>query len=83
MQERPSSRLLVLDARNRVLLFRFDNKRGPLAGKHWTELEREVMTDHRWWSQVELRAATEQVWPEDLDDMLINAGIWEPQFVGH
>jgi 8-oxo-dGTP pyrophosphatase MutT (NUDIX family) len=155
MQERPSSRWLVLDAQQRVLLFRFDSKRGPLAGKlfwatpggaleqgetfedaarrelfeetglqvenvgpqvgrrlaafqlttgemvsaderffairlgtlrvsteHWTELEREVMTDHRWWSQAELRAATEQVWPEDLADMLIHAGIWEPQSAG-
>lgn len=33
MRERPASRLLVLDARRRVLLFRFDNKRGPLAGQ--------------------------------------------------
>ena len=33
MRERPSSRLLVLDAQQRVLLFRFENKHGPLAGQ--------------------------------------------------
>lgn len=150
MRERPASRLLVLDARQRVLLFRFDNKRGPLAGQvfwatpggeveqgetfeqaacremfeetglqigvagpqvgrrsatfelstgeticaderffavhvdalqvsteHWTELERDVMTEHRWWSQAELASASEQIWPEDLAQMLINAGIWD------
>src|SRR6185437_2971475 len=47
-----------------------------VSSEHWTELEREVMTDHRWWSQGELRSATEQVWPEDLADLLIKAGIW-------
>ncbi len=150
MRERPASRLLVLDARRRVLLFRFENKRGPLAGKvfwatpggeveqgetyaqaacremfeetglridsagpeigrriatfelstgetiraderffavhidtlqvsteRWTELERDVMTEHRWWSQQELARATEQIWPEDLAQMLINAGVWQ------
>jgi 8-oxo-dGTP pyrophosphatase MutT (NUDIX family) len=149
MSERPSSRLLVLDAQQRVLLFRFEHKRGPLAGQlfwatpggalepgetfeqaarremfeetglqiddvgpqiaqrtasfqlptgetvtaderfflvrldalqvsteHWTALERELMTDHRWWSQVELASATEQIWPEDLTQMLVAAGIW-------
>ncbi len=154
MSERPSSRWLVLDAHHRLLLFRFESKRGPLAGQvfwatpggalepgetfeeaarrelfeetglrveaagpqvgrriasfqlttgervsvderffairlgnlqisteHWTELEREVMTDHRWWSQAELRAATEQIWPEDLADMLIKAGFWQSQSV--
>jgi len=149
VRERPSSRLLVLDAQRRLLLFRFENKRGALAGKtfwatpggevepgetfeqaaqremfeetgvrienvgpqmgrrtatfqlttgemvladerffaiqldtlrvsteHWTELERDVMTEHRWWSQAQLESATEQIWPEDLGRMLINAGIW-------
>jgi 8-oxo-dGTP pyrophosphatase MutT (NUDIX family) len=43
---------------------------------HWTELERDVMAAHRWWSQADLRATTEQVWPEDLAAMLISAGVW-------
>ena len=32
MRRRPSSRLLVIDENNRVLLFRFVHKLGPLAG---------------------------------------------------
>lgn len=36
MRRRPSSRLLVIDRNNRVLLFRFVFKRGPLTGqKYW------------------------------------------------
>ena len=147
--ERPSSRLLVLDALNRLLLFRFEHKTGPLAGKMfwatpgggldpgesyeqaacrelreevglhitdpgpqvarreaifqmpdgemahaderfflvragelnlsqegWTDLEREVMTEHRWWPQAELRSIREQVWPENIADILVGAGAW-------
>ena len=33
MSERPSSRLLILNAEDRLLLFRFEHKRGPLAGQ--------------------------------------------------
>jgi 8-oxo-dGTP diphosphatase len=37
MRRRPSSRLLVIDRSNRVLLFRFLYKSGPLAGQnYWT-----------------------------------------------
>jgi 8-oxo-dGTP diphosphatase len=32
MRQRPSARLLVVDLRNRVLLFRFRFDNGPLAG---------------------------------------------------
>ena len=35
MRRRPSSRLLVIDRNNRVLLFRFVFKRGPLAGQSY------------------------------------------------
>ena len=150
MRERPSSRLLVIDALERILLFRFEHKQGSLAGQRfwatpgggldpgesyaraacrelleetglmvddpgpevgqrivtfqmpdgemvraderfflvridaldistqrWTELEREVMAVHRWWSAAELRSTVEQVWPEDLPDLLVRAGVWK------
>jgi 8-oxo-dGTP diphosphatase len=146
MRRRPSSRLLVIDQNNRVLLFRFVFKRGPLAGQnywatpggaleagesfadaarrelfeetgilrdavgqevaarefvlqldngeyvmaeerfflvrvadqslsrdHWTPVEIEVMTEHRWWSVEELTSTSEAVFPETLVTIL--AGI--------
>jgi 8-oxo-dGTP pyrophosphatase MutT (NUDIX family) len=149
MQKRPSSRLLVLNARQEVLLFRFEHNIGPLAGRvfwatpgggvdegesfedaarrelfeevglkvadpgpqvaqrvaiftlpsgasveaderyfviqagdhvvssaHWTDLERKVMAAYRWWGQNALKDTHEQVWPEDLVQILIDAGIW-------
>jgi 8-oxo-dGTP pyrophosphatase MutT (NUDIX family) len=151
MRERPSSRLLILDGQDRLLMFRFEHKWGPLAGQafwgtpgggvdtgesfeeaacremleetglriddpgpqvarreasfqlptgemvtaderffliriqdvevsteNWTELEREVMSAHRWWSHADLKSATDQIWPEDLAEMLIAAGAWKP-----
>ena len=35
LRRRPSSRLLVIDQNNRVLLFRFVFNRGPLAGRNY------------------------------------------------
>jgi 8-oxo-dGTP pyrophosphatase MutT (NUDIX family) len=146
MRQRPSSRLLVLDQQNKVLLFRFVFKDGALAGKdfwatpggevntgetfeeaakrelfeetgidielnalenpvaeqqfilpmpdgeqvmaheklyvvrtecqaitnsNWTALEMQVMTDHKWWSVMDLRATGDTVYPQDLADILI------------
>lgn len=148
MQQRPASRLLVLNRQRQVLLFRFEHAVGPLAGlafwatpgggvddgesyadaarrelyeevglvaspgeqvaqktavyplpsgetvesderyfivdagdhavsnANWTELEHQVIAAHRWWRQAELAATAEQVWPEDLADLLIAAGAW-------
>ena len=150
MRERPSSRLLVIDPLQRILLFRFEHKQGPLAGQQfwatpggaldpgesyaqaawrelleetglmvgdpgpevgqriatfrmpdgemvraderfflvrvdvleisterWTDLERGVMAAHRWWSAAELLSTAEQVWPEDLTDLLVRIGVWK------
>jgi 8-oxo-dGTP diphosphatase len=143
LRARPSSRLLVLDPSDRLLLFRFVHSEGALAGDdywatpggglddgetfeqaairelweetglrvddvgaevgqrtfvlqmpdgehvmaderfflvkadgdalsrdRWTELERKVMTEHRWWSRSELAETGEVVYPGNLLDML-------------
>jgi len=44
-----------------------------LANAGWTELEREVMTEHRWWTPDEIAAAEEQIYPVDLADLLATA----------
>jgi 8-oxo-dGTP pyrophosphatase MutT (NUDIX family) len=149
MRERPASRLLVIDPRHRILLFRFEHRQGALAGRNFwatpgggldpgesyaqaacrelreetgfalddsgpevaqrivcfqmpdgemvraderfflvridalcisaerrTDLEREVIAVHHWWSAAELRSTAEQVWPDDLSDMLVSIGVW-------
>jgi hypothetical protein len=41
-----------------------------LSRDHWTSVEIEVMTDHRWWSADELRSTSETVFPETLASIL-------------
>ena len=41
-----------------------------VSREHWTALERQVMTDHRWWTRAELLSTQETVFPENLADML-------------
>jgi 8-oxo-dGTP diphosphatase len=150
MRERPSSRLLIVNASGQVLLFLFEPERGglarhrywatpggaldqgesyaqaacrelaeetglviddpgpevahriaifPLIGgemvraderyflirvealaisrDQWSELEHKVTTSHRWFSAAELSAVLEAVYPDDLADILRNAGAWK------
>jgi 8-oxo-dGTP pyrophosphatase MutT (NUDIX family) len=42
----------------------------------WTAEEREVMSDHKWWSREELSNSTETIYPEGLVEMLDIAGIF-------
>jgi 8-oxo-dGTP pyrophosphatase MutT (NUDIX family) len=41
-----------------------------LSSDEWTDLEREAITELRWWTVEEIREATEQVYPELLADWL-------------
>lgn len=144
MRQRPSSRILVLDEKNRVLLLHFEHKQrahghrsywatpggaiekgetleqaarrelyeetgfrvdnidksvwsnrfmfqledGELVMAHehffvarvssllelsranWTQEEREIISEHKWWSVEELRITTETVFPERLADLV-------------
>jgi 8-oxo-dGTP pyrophosphatase MutT (NUDIX family) len=41
-----------------------------LSKDDWTDLEREVMVEHRWWSLDELSQTEATVWPENLRAMI-------------
>jgi len=41
-----------------------------LSKDHWTELEAEVMAEHRWWSLEEIASTDETIFPEDLAGIL-------------
>lgn len=49
-----------------------------LSKFEWTLHETQVMADHHWWSAPELRSTGETVWPEALVEMLVDAGVFEP-----
>jgi 8-oxo-dGTP pyrophosphatase MutT (NUDIX family) len=55
--------------------FRVEAKEATLSRDEWTAEEAEVMMAHRWWSRDELSQASETVWPENLIEMLPEAGI--------
>jgi 8-oxo-dGTP pyrophosphatase MutT (NUDIX family) len=44
-----------------------------LSRANWTDFEREVMVEHRWWSREELAQTAATVWPENLLTMLDSA----------
>jgi 8-oxo-dGTP pyrophosphatase MutT (NUDIX family) len=50
--------------------FRLDVAGNDLSRAGWTELEREVMSQHRWWAKADLEMTREIVFPENLADLL-------------
>jgi hypothetical protein len=42
----------------------------PIVSDGFTEVEQRAVLGHRWWSVEELRAATGEVYPERLADLL-------------
>ncbi|MGV7208348.1 NUDIX hydrolase [Oxalobacteraceae bacterium A2-2] len=51
-------------AQERFFAVRVDSQ--VLSTEHWTDLEKQIMTEHRWWSMDELRDTTELVFPPNL-----------------
>jgi 8-oxo-dGTP pyrophosphatase MutT (NUDIX family) len=45
-----------------------------LATHGWTEFERELIAEHRWWTIEELKATPDQLWPENIVRMLEDSG---------
>ena len=60
-------------AEERFFLIRVADQ--SLSRVHWTPIEIEVMTDHRWWSVEELTITSETVFPETLITILANLGL--------
>ena len=42
----------------------------PISSAGWTDLEKEVMSSHRWWSLDELSRTSETVFPANLVELL-------------
>ena len=55
-------------ADERFFVVKADNT--AVSSERWTALEREVMTEHRWWSRAELAQTKDVVFPENLLEML-------------
>ncbi|HSX89934.1 MAG TPA: NUDIX domain-containing protein [Pseudomonas sp.] len=48
-----------------------------LCRSQWTAHEKKVMADQHWWSAQELRTTKETVWPENLLQLLMEAGVFK------
>jgi len=48
-----------------------------LSRDEWTPEETQVMADHHWWTASELRLTTDTVWPQELSQILVDAGVFD------
>jgi 8-oxo-dGTP diphosphatase len=44
-----------------------------LSRDGWTPLEKEVMTEHKWWSEDDLFRTAATIWPQNIAEILRNA----------
>ena len=65
----------TVNADERFFLIRVDEL--SVSAERWTGLERAMMAAHRWCPLAELRSTGEQVWPDTLADLLMDAGAWD------
>ena len=47
--------------------------REMISKQNWTELELQVMADHRWWSIEDIQKTSEIIFPEAILDLLTKA----------
>lgn len=66
----PDGRMADVD--QRFFLLRTEDF--DLSSAGWTEEERGVLVEHRWWSLDQIRASTETIWPQELADILAGLG---------
>ncbi len=45
-------------------------KRFELTTAGWTDLERDMIVEHRWWTAAEVRATEDIIYPEGLADLI-------------
>jgi 8-oxo-dGTP pyrophosphatase MutT (NUDIX family) len=61
----------MVEADERYFLVRVASS--DISQDGWTQLEREIMAEHRWWSLNELHRTSEQVFPQGLSRILRSA----------
>jgi 8-oxo-dGTP pyrophosphatase MutT (NUDIX family) len=72
MMKLPDGRMVRAD--ERYFLVRVGQSQ--VSARHWSDLERETIAAHRWWSRADLVATDELFYPENIAEMLVGAGVW-------
>jgi 8-oxo-dGTP pyrophosphatase MutT (NUDIX family) len=61
----------LIDQTEHIFVARADITELNASG--WTEVERRVVVEHRWWSLAELHSTRERVYPDTLAELLADA----------
>ena len=66
----PDGRMADVDQR----FFLLRTERFAVAPGGWTEEERRVLVEHRWWAAADIRSSAETIWPAELADLIDDLG---------